>query len=526
MFEPRGPIVALGLLVALVSRVPSLHGQGFTTDDPVIVSITGEGGERSQLEPLARALLDSIGPRMAGTAAYAEAADWLVSRYEQWGITVRKERVGTWRGWEQGLTHVDLISPRQRTLEAIPMAYSPGTNGLREGRVVTIPADLNEASAEQWLEGLEGAFVMAMPAEPMCRAEQELEANAREVTVARIDSLREAGRAAWGDRLEALGSRNPWRALAAIADHGAAGIVMGWWSGGWGVNKIFDAPTRDIPSFSLSCEDYGLLYRLAENGSQPRIRVNMTAELTGEVPHHNVIAEIRGSELPDEYVVLSAHLDSWHAASGATDNGTGTLMMLEAMRLLKSSGATPKRTILAGHWAAEEVGHIGSRAFVEDHPEVVEGLQATFNQDNGTWKIEKIEGQGFLFAGERIARWIAQVPRDVADGIELEFPGTQYSRGSDHINFTCAGAPGFRLQSPYDEYRQYTWHTERDTYDKIVFDDLKENAVLAAILAYAAAQDPVRTPRDRALLPIDERTGEPESWPECRPAMRRPPELE
>jgi Zn-dependent M28 family amino/carboxypeptidase len=281
-----------------------------------------------------------------------------------------------------------------------------------------------------------------------------------------------------------------------------------------------------VPSFNLSCEDYGLLYRLARNGQSPRLRVEKSAELTGEVPHHNVIAEIRGSELPDEYVVLSAHLDSWHAGSGATDNGTGTLMVLEAMRLLNAAGVTPKRTIIAGHWAAEEVGLIGSRAFTEDHPEVMDGLQATFNQDNGTWRIEKIEGQGFLYAGERIARWISWVPRDIAAEIELEFPGTQYSRGSDHSSFVCAGAPGFRLQSPYDEYRQYTWHTELDTYDKVVFDDLKQNAVLAAILAYAAAEDPVRTPRDRALLPVSERTGEPGRWPECGTAMRRPPELE
>jgi Zn-dependent M28 family amino/carboxypeptidase len=170
------------------------------------------------------------------------------------------------------------------------------------------------------------------------------------------------------------------------------------------------------------------------------------------------------------------------------------------------------------------MGLIGSSAFTEDHPEVLEGLQAAFNQDNGTWRIEKIEGQGFLYAGERISRWIAYVPRDISADITLEFPGTQYSRGSDHSSFVCAGAPGFRLQSPYDEYRQYTWHTERDTYDKIVFDDLKQNAVLAAILAYAAADDPVRTPRDRALLPINEQTGEPEAWPECHPAMRSPPE--
>lgn len=526
MQRARTSAVIVLALVAFGANAPPAPAQDHTVADPVIRAIAEEGSERSRLESLARALLDSIGPRMAGTPEYDAAAAWVADRYREWGIEVRMDSVGTWRGWEQGFTHVDLVTPRKRTLEAIPMAYSPGTGGVVEGPVVTIPAALDDDEVESWLEGLEGAFVLAMPPEPMCRARQELEANAREETVAKIDSLREAERAAWGERLESLGSRSPWTAMARVAEAGAAGIVMGWWSGGWGVNKIFDAPTREVPSFSLSCEDYGLLYRLAENGSAPVIRVEMTAELTGEVPHDNVIAEIRGSDLPDEYVVLSAHLDSWHAASGATDNGTGTLMVLEAMRLLKAAGVTPRRTIIAGHWAAEEVGHIGSRAFTEDHPEVLDGLQATFNQDNGTWRIEKIEGQGFLFAGERIARWIAQVPRDIASGIELEFPGTQYSRGSDHINFTCAGAPGFRLQSPYDEYRQYTWHTERDTYDKIVFDDLRDNAILAAILAYAAAEDPVRTPRDRALLPIDERTGEPGVWPECRPAMRRPPELE
>jgi carboxypeptidase Q len=515
----------LGPLAAAFAVVPSLGAQDLTVADPIVESIYAEGIEQSQLESLAQALLDSIGPRLAGTQQYDDAANWLVTNYEAWGIPVRKEEVGTWRGWRQGTTHVDLIEPRVRTLEAIPMGYSPGTDGPVEGPVVVIPADLTEETADEWLATLEGAFVLAMPVEPMCRAKQELEANARPETVAKIDSLRGASRAAWEDALGVLGG-NPWRALSQLADAGPAGIVAAWWSEGWGANKIFDAPSRDVPSFNLSCEDYGLLYRLAQNGQSPRLRVEMSAELTGEVPHHNVIAEIRGSELPDEYVVLSAHLDSWHAGSGATDNGTGTLMVLEAMRLLNAAGVTPKRTIIAGHWAAEEVGLIGSRAFTEDHPEVMDGLQATFNQDNGTWRIEKIEGQGFLYAGERIARWISWVPRDIAAEIELEFPGTQYSRGSDHSSFVCAGAPGFRLQSPYDEYRQYTWHTELDTYDKVVFDDLRENAVLAATLAYAAAEDPVRTPRDRALLPLSDRTGEPGAWPECGSAMRRPPELE
>jgi Zn-dependent M28 family amino/carboxypeptidase len=208
--------------------------------------------------------------------------------------------------------------------------------------------------------------------------------------------------------------------------------------------------------------------------------------------------------------------------TGATDNGTGTIMMLEAMRILKETYPNPRRTILVGHWGPEEMGLIGSRVFTEDHPEVLDGLQVLFNQDNGTWRIARIEGQGYLYAGQHIARWISLVPTEISEHITLEFPGGQNNRGSDHVAFLCHGVPAFRLQSPYDEYRQYTWHTNRDTYDKIVFDDLKENATLAAMLAYGASEDPQRVPRDRSVLPIDPRTGEPREWVRCGPARRSP----
>ncbi|MBE0591746.1 MAG: M20/M25/M40 family metallo-hydrolase, partial [Gemmatimonadales bacterium] len=294
------------------------------------------------------------------------------------------------------------------------------------------------------------------------------------------------------------------------------------WSGGWGVNKIFTSPTRRAVAVDVSCEHYGMLFRLAEHGQGPRLRIEAEAEALGEVPQFNVIAEMKGSELPNEYVVLSAHYDSFHGAQGATDNGTGTVMMLEAMRILKETYPNPRRTILVGHWANEEMGLVGSAAFREDHPEVVEGLQVLFNQDNGTWRVERIEGQGFLRAGPHIARWISEVPAEISDHITLEFPGAQNNRGSDHSSFVCAGLPAFRLQAPYDEYRQYTWHTNRDTYDKIVFDDLKNNATLAAMLAYGASEDPERVPRDKALLPPDPRTGQPRAWGNCFPARRSP----
>jgi Zn-dependent M28 family amino/carboxypeptidase len=287
------------------------------------------------------------------------------------------------------------------------------------------------------------------------------------------------------------------------------------------VNKVFFAPTRRGVGIDVSCEDYGLLFRLADNGQGPRLRVHAEAEDLGEVPQFNIIAELRGTERPDEYVLLSAHLDSWHAATGATDNGTGTITMLEAMRILKATYPQPKRTILVGHWGAEEMGLIGSRAFAEDHPEVLDGLQAAFNQDNGTWRIERIEGQGFQYAEAYIGRWMGLVPSEISGHIALEFPGSQENRGSDHSSFVCNGAPAFRLQSAYDEYRQYTWHTNRDTYDKIVFDDLKENATLAAMLAYAASEEPQRFPRDRATL-TDPESGRERAWMRCGRARRSP----
>jgi hypothetical protein len=378
---------------------------------------------------------------------------------------------------------------------------------------------LTEATVPEWLATVRGKFVLAAAPEPTCRAPQALEELARPETVARIARLQLAYRAVFRERVAPLGPNSGARA---IEQAGAAGLIGSRWSGGWGANKYSSSQTRDIPSFDLSCEDYGLLYRMVERGQRPRIRIDADVEDLGEVPQFNLIAEMRGAELPAEYVVLSAHLDSWHAATGATDNGTGTITMLEAMRILKEAYPNPRRTILVGHWGAEERGLTGSRAFTEDHPEVMEGLQVLLNQDNGTWRVEKIEGQGLLHAGQHIARWISLVPNEISEHIALEFPGAQENGGSDHAAFLCYGVPAFRLQSPYEEYRQYTHHTELDTYDKIVFDDLKENATLAAMLAYAASEDPQRVPRDRSVLPIDPRTGQPREWVECRPAQRSP----
>jgi hypothetical protein len=511
------------LLAAPFPSVRVTHAQSFRTDDSVLRRIWHEGMVRSRTERLAQILMDSIGPRLSGTGGYAAATDWLLQTYAALGVPARKEQYGTWRGWNRGTLHVDLLAPWVVTLEARFAAWSPGTEGPVDGPVVSLPAARSAADVSTWLERVRGAFVLLSPARPTCRDPGDFAEFARPGTVAAERSATEAAVTEWLRVATLLGGP---RALARrVEDAGARGVfthnwIGGNWEAGWGVSKIMDAGTAAIPSMELSCEDYGLLHRLAERGQGPRVRVDARASFPGPVPMFNVIAELRGTELPDEYVVLSAHLDSEQGATGATDNGTGTIMMLEAIRVLKLAYPAPRRTILVGHWGGEEQGLIGSRAFTEDHPEVLRGLQALFNQDNGTWRVEYVEANGFLEAAGSLARWLSRVPPEITEHLRLGTPGEQHNTGSDHSSFVCHGVPAFRLQSSYEEYREYTWHTNRDSYDKIVFDDLRNNATLAAMLAYAASEDPERTSRVRAALAPDPETGAARTWPSCSPARR------
>lgn len=515
----------LAQFVLIVLMPLTLSAQSFRSADTVIRRIWEQGMEHSQVEHLAQVLTDSIGPRLSGSPGFQSAGDFLERTYRAWGVTARRERYGTWRGWQQGVVHLDMIAPRVVTLEGRLLAWSPGTSGKSvDGDVVVVPELPDEAAAQRFLASVRGKFVLARPPEPMCRAPQELEKNARASTVAKLRDQRAEVQRTSLARLRSLGASgasDPIRsAYARLDSAGVAGILTLTWSGGWGVNKVFGAVADHVPSLDVSCEDYGMLYRLASNNQGPRVRLFAESQATpSEVPMFNLIAELPGRELPNEYVMLSAHLDSWHGAQGATDNGTGTVMMMEAMRLLKDAYPHPRRTILVGHWGGEEQGENGSLAFGEDHPEVLSGLQALFNQDNGTWRIEYLEASGFLTAGANLARWVSQLPADLTDSIKFSVPGAQMNMGSDHSAFICKGAPGFRLQSSYPEYRQYTWHTNRDTYDKIVFDDLKQNATTAAMLVYAASEDRDRVARDASMLPVGP-DGKPRPWVRCGKARR------
>ena len=490
-------------------------------DSLMVASIIKEANENSQLKTLAHELLDGIGPRLVGTPKMQQAHDWAVGKYSGWGITARNEKWGEWRGWERGISHIDMIQPWVKTLEGTQLAWSPSTGGKTITAELIIIADVIDSMAFiQWLPNVKGKFVMISMMQPTGRPDYNWTEFGIKESVDKMKKDRTDLNDAWRKRLGKTGLSNRNLALA-LEKAGAVGIVASNWSNGFGVNKIFGANTTKIPTVDIALEDYGLLYRLVESGKNPKISVRSDSKELGLVPTYNTIAEIKGTEKPNEYVMLSAHFDSWDGGTGATDNGTGTLVMMEAMRILKKVYPNPKRTILVGHWGSEEQGLNGSRAYVEDHPDVVKNMQALFNQDNGTGRVVTIGGAGFIHSYEYLGRWLARVPAGYKQELETRFPGTPSAGGSDNASFVAAGVPAFGLSSNSWLYGSYTWHTNRDTYDKIVFDDVKNNAVLVAILVYMACEDPTTSSREKIVLPANQRTGEPGKWPEQRSPTRK-----
>jgi Zn-dependent M28 family amino/carboxypeptidase len=201
--------------------------------------------------------------------------------------------------------------------------------------------------------------------------------------------------------------------------------------------------------------------------------------------------------------------------------------MLEAMRILKQAYPNPKRTIVVGHWTAEEKGLVGSRAFTEDHPEMLPGIQVVFNQDNGTGRIVRIGGGGMVSSLRHVPTWLSKMPLEFQQQLQFSGPGSPSVGGSDDASFACHGVPAFGLGAHNWNYGQYTWHTNRDTYDKVVFDELKGNATITAMLAYLASEEPSQIARDRVDLTARARAGGQQgppgamTWPSCQSAPRK-----
>ncbi len=582
----RRLIVAAATAALVAAPLSAQNAAAGASSDPNIARIWRLGMDSSHVKQLAQALFDSVGPRLTGSPGLLAASNWAIAQYKSWGIDAKRENYGTWRGWKRGTSHIDLMSPRVRSLDGTMLAWSPGTN-LKpiNAEVIVLPKFSDSTEFVKWLPKARGKIVMVSPAWPTCRPSEDWFRWSTPESMARIDTeigqmqrdwavmtgpdgkpdstklyrgtgyslalgtgtlgmrLEKAGvLATISSRPKIAGFPNPFPSAAGAggrggrggqgpaggaSDHGggpsaAAAAAFGRGgrnapegSGGWGTTEIFETYNKVAPAVTLDCEDYGLVFRLAEHKQRPIVHLDLHAALLGEQPVFNTVAMIKGTEKPDEYVMLSAHFDSWDGSSGATDNGTGTMMAMEAMRILKTVYPRPKRTILVGHWASEEQGLNGSTAFTEDHPEVMKGLQALFNQDNGTGRVQSLTSSGLTDIGRHLKSWYSKLPPFYTDSMSPNVVSWAFNDvptgnpgGTDGAVFGCFGTPSFGMGAVSWNYNSYTWHTNRDTYDKIVFDDLKHNATLAAMMVYLASEDPDFIKRDRS----------PGTWPEGWPA--------
>lgn len=528
-----GPLAAQpGRQIAPVNRdrsadpIPSAEWPAHIRRDAAtnagVLRIVEEGMRRSQSQTLAQVLLDRHGQRLTGSPQSEAAQDWLVATYKSWGVNARREQYGTWLGWDRGVTHVDLVSPRVRSLEATAMAWSPATPAPVEAEVITYPSGISTPEAfDAWVPNVRGkVFLMNVP-RLSCRSPQQWQEFGTSEEIARVNEAQQQMQLEWNQLNVAMsGGKSVWQKLK---EAGAVAVFTFQWSNYPGINKVFGSPNQTLPTFAIGCEDYGLLFRLARNGQGPKVRAFTDSRLLGERPVHNVIAEMKGTEKPNEYIILSAHFDSWSASSGATDNGTGTITMMEAMRILRAVYPNPKRTIIVGHWNGEEQGLNGSRAYSEDHPEVVNGLHALFNQDNGTGRIVNLSAGPIAGAGDRLAGYLREIPNEFTRYIRFQPVSGQATGGSDNASFACYKAPAYGTGALGWDYSFTTWHTDRDSFDKVVESDLRHNATLLAMLVYLASEDPTFQPH-QVIDPLPAGpNGQPGVWRECVKAQRQVP---
>lgn len=497
-------------------------GQISTKDQNVLDQFKNEIYNHSQLEQLGIELMDGIGPRLVGSPSMTQAHYWALNKFKLWGITANNKTYGTWRAWERGTDQIVMTAPRLQQLEGMQLAFSPATSA--EGvdvEIILLPENIkSKVEFEKWLPNVKGKLVMMSQYHYSGRPMSSWEEHATPSSLAKHKERVEKDKKVFNESMNNTGYSHRYTLAEALEKAGAAGIIMSYWSEGYGVQKVFNAQTSNIPVVDISVEDYGMLYRLQKAGFQPKVSIQTSSKIYDDAPTMNTIAFIPGTEKAEEIILISAHLDSWDGATGATDNGTGVITMMEVARVIKKYYPQPKRSIMIALWGSEEQGLNGSRAFVEDYPNIIENLHVVFNQDSGTGRIVGIAGQGFKDAYDYLGRWLENSPKEVTEHIKTNFPGYPGYRGSDHASFVAAGVPAFYLESQHWDYRAYTWHTNRDTYDKIVFDDLKNNVLLISSLIYFASEDPEKASRAKRSLKYNPEKKAMDEWPETRSPHR------
>jgi carboxypeptidase Q len=520
----------------LAAGAASLVGaQSEKLDYAMLGRIRDEGLSRSQVMDHISWLSDVYGPRLTGSPGLQQASEWAMKKFTEWGLAnAHQERWIFGKGWSLVRFSAHLVEPQIQPIIGFPHSWSSGTKGAVTAEVVRVQIS-DEADFAAYRGKLAGKIALVQPARTVRMLEGPIILRMTDKDLAEAETTPVPPPPATGPRASSAAARAQRAAefrlrlaefyvnegVVAIFDRGsesdmaAGGSDLSWQQQRPDGGTIFPpgAGARDanagkfVPEVTLAVEHYNRLVRVLEKGVPVKVELNVETKFYDEATPNgfNTIAEIPGTDLASEVVLIGAHLDSHPFATGATDNATGSAAMMEAVRILKAVGAKPRRTIRVALWGGEEQGLLGARAYVREHLADVDSMAlkpeharfaAYFNSDNGTGRIRGIWLQSNIAARPIFEQWMAPL-RDL--GVATAGPRSVVS--TDHVPFDNAGVPAFQFMVDRLEYNSRTHHSNMDTFDRVQRDDMVQQATVIAVFAYNAAMRDEKLPRKALPAP-------------------------
>lgn len=478
--------------------------------------------KQSQVMDIAFHLTDVSGPRLTISPGFTRAANWAVQELTSFGL--QNARLESWgefgKGWEQQKCYVAVTAPYYSPLIAIPRAWSGSTGKkMAEGEVILVNAADSASFVSAYQGKLKGKIVMLAYTDTL---KPSFEGDGKRYDAAELAKMAAAEpKKPGGGQRDSAAMVRMRRFMAArkvndLVNLEQPALILAYGRGSDGTvfaqgasSNAYKIESAALPaSVCITSDDYLKIQRLIKAGVPVKIEADVkTRTYTDDTKGYNVIAEIPGTDpaLKDEVVMLGGHLDSWHAATGATDNAAGCSMMMEAVRLIKASGLQPRRTIRIVLWSGEEEGLYGSAGWVKNHladpadmvlkPEH-EKISAYFNLDNGSGRVRGIYCQGNEAVKPIFQEWLANFGDSTARTVTIDNTG-----GTDHLSFDGVGVPGFQfIQDPL-EYDTRTHHSNMDDFDHLVPDDMIQASAMAAWFVFNAAQRDEKLPRKELPKP-------------------------
>lgn len=520
---------AIALGASLVAA-PLAAQQGWTVDTSGVGKLIDEGMNRSQVMDALRVLSDSIGPRLAGSPASRNAMEWAKRRFAGYGLPATAEPFSFGQPYIRGEATAWVTHPFRRQMPVWSWAWTAGTNGRpAEGPVVRIDASSPESLAV-YKNKVRGAWVMTSDppnlwnpdGPPMSAADSAAMMEARRARFAanrngpQPDSATRERRAQFRTDLPFM--LKQMGALGRLTD-GAKDFALATMSGSPPQCSV----NPPLPNAVIGHEDYSMLYRQLQAGMNPRFSATIDNRLGRDtVPQWNIVAEIKGTEKPGEVVIVGGHFDSWDLSEGTTDNGTGSMAAMEAIRIIQASGLKPKRTIRAILFGAEEEGLLGSVAYAKAHQGESDSIQAVLVLDNGAGAITGQALQGRTEFQQLWTDLFAPVQSMTLSGSPLNVHDANKG-GTDHLSFLPMGVPAFNFDQLTRGYN-HTHHSQVDSYDKVPAGDMRQASTIMAVTAWELANLPgtilPRGPRNPGQDYCSTRTPSPEYTRAAAPARR------